>query len=504
MKKFNCKHIISNYLKKASLKSFSSNTNNTKVDYSFNTEFFLTNAKTYEEKLDDVLHKYDILDKPIKGFATTEKTEFYKKKNIENIHKDNFKTTYQGLNVSSIGIGSYLGKPDDLNDFYLYNAVKTCVLSGGVNMIDTAINYRYMRSEMAIGKAIQVLVHKYKINRDELVIASKVGFVPEDAINGKRSHFFVQELVESQKIDINDVIYDELKRPVHCIHPEYIKKQLDYSLKNLNLETLDILYLHNVFESQVALPKEQLYERLSKAFEVLEESIQKGLIKNYGLASWNSFRVDSNNAQHSSLQKIVDIANKVGGKNNGFKFIQAPINLTNPEIFIEKFQELILSEKTENNNSMNFFQGKELTKGSLTAFINNPYDGQEKVTTGCNNDTYTNTNSNSSSKKIYTTATALCNLYKINLISSSPLLQGLLIDMPLENKIGLKYNPSKHLQIIRSIPAESLKSTLVGMKSQAHIKCNLEILKVPRLTPLEFYELLTPKKRSPHIEKEFN
>ena len=143
--------------------------------------------------------------------------------------------------------------------------------------------------------------------------------------------------------------------------------------------------------------------------------------------------------------------------------------------------------KKTNNNKRNILKNKQVN-----------------ITTGSNNDSNTNTNSNSSSKKIYTTATALCNLYKINLISSSPLLQGLLIDMPLENKIGLKYNPSKHLQIIRSIPAESLKSTLVGMKSQAHIKCNLEILKVPRLTPLEFYELLTPKKRSPHIEKEFN
>jgi aryl-alcohol dehydrogenase-like predicted oxidoreductase len=500
------KVIINKYTTKFSLKQIIKNCKfSTKIDYSYNTEFFLTKSKTYEEKLDDVLHKYEILDKPISGFATPEKTEFYMKRNIENIHKDQFKQTYQGLNVSSLGLGSYLGKPDDLNDFYLYNAVKTCVLSGGINMIDTAINYRYMRSELAIGKAIQVLVHKYKIAREEMIIASKVGFVPEDAINGKRCHFFVQELIEAQKMDINDVVYDELKRPVHCIHPEYIKKQLDYSLNNLNLETLDILYLHNVFESQVALPRDIFTERLLKAFEVLEEAIHKGLIRNYGLASWNSFRVDSNNVQHSSIQKVVELATKVGGKNNGLRFIQAPINLTNPEVFIEKYQEYNLPETTsqselqhnlQEKKKLNSFQGKELKNGSLTSFINNPFDSQDNSTD--------NVSKENQNKKIFTTVTAMCNLYKINLISSSPLLQGLLLDMPLENKIGLKYNPSKHLQIIRSIPAESLKSTLVGMKSQNHIKSNLEVLKVPRLTPLEFYELLTPKKRSPHIEKEFN
>jgi aryl-alcohol dehydrogenase-like predicted oxidoreductase len=41
-----------------------------------------------------------------------------------------------------VGLGSYLGAPDDNTDFDLYNAMKILVLSGGVNVIDTAINYR--------------------------------------------------------------------------------------------------------------------------------------------------------------------------------------------------------------------------------------------------------------------------------------------------------------------------------------------------------------------------
>lgn len=63
----------------------------------------------------------------------------------------------------------------------MYNAIKTSVLSGGVNHIDTAPNYRYMKSEKVIGKVINVLDKKYDVKRDSLIVASKGGYVPEDA-----------------------------------------------------------------------------------------------------------------------------------------------------------------------------------------------------------------------------------------------------------------------------------------------------------------------------------
>ena len=63
----------------------------------------------------------------------------------------------------------------------MYDAIKTSVLSGGVNVIDTAPNYRYMKSEKAVGKILTTLDQKYGIKRDEIFVASKVGYVPEDA-----------------------------------------------------------------------------------------------------------------------------------------------------------------------------------------------------------------------------------------------------------------------------------------------------------------------------------
>ena len=61
------------------------------------------------------------------------------------------------VKLTSIGIGTYVGEPTDIADFDMYNAIKTSVLSGGANHIDTAANYRYMKSERVVGKILTVL-----------------------------------------------------------------------------------------------------------------------------------------------------------------------------------------------------------------------------------------------------------------------------------------------------------------------------------------------------------
>ena len=75
------------------------------------------------------------------------------------VHHENFKSPLhlESLKVSSIGIGTYTGDPSDQADFDMYNAIKQSVLSGGLNHIDTAPNYRYMKSEKTVGKVLTVL-----------------------------------------------------------------------------------------------------------------------------------------------------------------------------------------------------------------------------------------------------------------------------------------------------------------------------------------------------------
>lgn len=84
-----------------------------------------------------------------------------------NVSHENFRSLYQNekMRLSSIGYGTYVGQPDDMTDYLMYEAIKTSVLSGGVNHIDTAPNYRYMKSEKTVGKILTVLERKYDIDR---------------------------------------------------------------------------------------------------------------------------------------------------------------------------------------------------------------------------------------------------------------------------------------------------------------------------------------------------
>ena len=75
------------------------------------------------------------------------------------------------------------------------------------------------------------------------------------------------------------------------MHPNFLEFSLASSLENLKLSCLDLYYLHNCAESQLALlGEEKFYTRLAKAFEFLEEKCEQGKIKNYGMATFNCFR----------------------------------------------------------------------------------------------------------------------------------------------------------------------------------------------------------------------
>ena len=112
--------------------------------------------------------------KPLKGFASKEGTDRYYRRSMNENEIDNFEVHHENfrcvlnseVKVSTLGIGSYVGDPDDWTDYELYDAVKQSVLSGGINHIDTAPNFRYMKSEKTIGKAINTLESKYGISRD--------------------------------------------------------------------------------------------------------------------------------------------------------------------------------------------------------------------------------------------------------------------------------------------------------------------------------------------------
>lgn len=76
----------------------------------------------------------------ISGYATPSGTARYSQR-LSTI--DHFSKTHDDLSISSLGLGTYIGDLADATDRLVESAVKTCVMSGGINMLDTAINYRY-------------------------------------------------------------------------------------------------------------------------------------------------------------------------------------------------------------------------------------------------------------------------------------------------------------------------------------------------------------------------
>src|SRR5271157_1840186 len=145
-----------------------------------------------------------------------------------------------GLSVSSIGIGTYLGDHDKETDRAYEEAIKAALL-GGINLIDTSINYRFQRSERSIGKALGELVASGRIRREEVVVATKGGYitfdgdVPADPRAYLRENYLKTGLIRP----------DDLVEGSHCIAPRYIDAMIEASRANLGLETIDIYYLHN-------------------------------------------------------------------------------------------------------------------------------------------------------------------------------------------------------------------------------------------------------------------
>jgi Predicted oxidoreductases (related to aryl-alcohol dehydrogenases) len=218
----------------------------------------------------------------------------------------------------------------------------------------------------------------------------------------------------------------------HCMTTSYLSDQLDRSLKNLDLECLDLMYLHNAVEGQIKdVSKEKFLENLKSVFELYEQKRDEGKIKFYGMATWECFRVPFDNPQYISLEDTVNMAKKIGGENHGFRFIQLPYNMNYDQALLAKNQLLgtenvsILEAATRLGvgvfTSVPFMQGRLLTPGTMPEFDN------------------------------------------------------------LKPSLGA-------LQFIRSSPG--VLAPLVGQKSTEHVSENLEIMKIPPMSENEFLALV--------------
>lgn len=232
--------------------------------------------------------------------------------------------------ISSLCLGTFRKEPYR-EENYVVNykeSVKMAVLNG-INHIDTAINYRYQVSEEEIGEAIAELIQEEKVSRDQLVITSKAGFLPLCFPFPENPYAWIEEhVIESGLATKEDIVIDQ-----HCMTPAYLRWSLEQSLKNLQLKTLDIFYLHNPETQLGYVDYKTLKKRIKKAFTLFETMVKEGKIRAYGIASWNAFLHEEGHEEYISLADIVAIAQEVGGKEHHFKYVQSPFNLGKPHAY---------------------------------------------------------------------------------------------------------------------------------------------------------------------------
>ncbi|WP_376790035.1 aldo/keto reductase [Thermoflexus sp.] len=264
----------------------------------------------------------------IPGWATSEGTRAYGARFQDRAAPGHFRPA-QGLWLSSIGIGTYLGHPDPETDTRYVEAI-VCAVTSGCNVIDTAINYRFQRSERCVGEALRRLfAHGFR--REELVIATKGGYVPYEGDWPADPRRYIEEVFLQTGIARPEDFVNG-----HCIAPGYLRHQLEQSRRNLGLETIDVYFIHNPEEQLAAVSREEFPRRLRAAFAALEEAAAAGWIRFYGTATWTAYRAPAPEAL--SLAEVEAIAREVGGQDHRFRFVQLPYNLAMPEAALRRNQ----------------------------------------------------------------------------------------------------------------------------------------------------------------------
>ena len=360
----------------------------------------------------------------ISGYATPEGTLQFSQNS--GVLQSNFKKI-EHLTLSNVGMGTYLGNPDDVTDELVKNAVKQSILSG-INVIDTAINYRSQKAERSVGKAISELIEEGKISRNQIFISTKNGYVTNDADVNQDFWEYVKNEYASKGI----VKEGDITSGYHCMSVPYLDDQLNRSLKNLGMDCVDLMYLHNAVEGQIKdISKELFLEKLKDAFQFYEQKRSQNKIRYYGMATWECFRVDTDNGQYLSLQDVVSMAKNFGGENHGFRFIQLPYNMYYDQALLAKNQ---------------LFHGEKIS--------------------------------------LLESATRL----GIGVFTSVPLMQGRLLNPGMMPEFGDLKPAHRALQFIRSSPG--VISPLIGQKSPEHVSENMQIMKIPPISEGEFLELV--------------
>ena len=360
--------------------------------------------------------------------ATKEGTTRYARRLAGHAASGHFREA-QRMMFSSLGMGTYLGPPDERTD-EAYTAALVAAVGSGINVVDSAINYRFQRSERSIGRALELLAAK-GFSREEIVLSTKGGYLtPDGSMPSDPNEYFFREYIQQGVFSAKD-----LAAGSHCMTPKFLKDQLGRSLRNLGVECVDVYYLHNPETQLSEIAKPEFFDRLRAAFEFLESAVEAGEIRYYGMATWNGFRRDPRARDAMQLADIAQVAQEIAGGMHHFRFVQLPFNLGMPEALTLGNQ--ILRERQRTLAEM---------AGDLD----------------------------------------------ITVVASASLLQGQLarnLPKTVAEAFGLANDAERALQFARSAPG--ITAALVGMSRVEHAEANARMVNVEPATVEEFGKLFS-------------
>ena len=349
-------------------------------------------------------------------------------------HKD-FYIKHNNLIFSKLGIGTFNKEPykEENYLFHYIEGVKEAV-KNGINLIDTASNYRYGESEKEIGIALKELIDENLAKREELIICSKGGFIQLEYPFPKNPYTWIEENILKKGFATSE----DIELDQHCMTPDYLEWSCKKSLENIGIDSFDIYYLHNPEMQLIKLGYAKFLKKIESIFKRFEKMVENGLIKYYGVAVWNAFINPLKSEEHINLEDLVNIAKKVAGENHHFKYIQTPFNMAKTSIYT------LLSQKVKDEQCTLLQATHRLGIGVISS----------------------------------------SSLLQMNLFKKSFKPE---IGYLLDNKMILENDIQLALQFVRSTPG--IISSLFASKVPVHIKKNLEITKI-KSTPKANYDLM--------------
>jgi aryl-alcohol dehydrogenase-like predicted oxidoreductase len=214
--------------------------------------------------------------------------------------------------ISPIGFGCYRVMSGNSEHY----AALIRALSLGCTLIDTASNYGDGRSEQLAG---DVLADHPEFNA---FVMTKAGYI--------------SPTTERQLLEVG--ISPALMLPLsaeskYSLAPEVLREQIEISLQRLRRTHLDGLLLHNpehYFDCDGVDKTREGFERtLREAMTFLEEAVNAGRIRYYGISS-NTLATNTDNQTRIELRFLLETAKSIASDHH-FRLIEFPFNLMETE-----------------------------------------------------------------------------------------------------------------------------------------------------------------------------